>query len=234
MPVKTFEIEKSDLKKLKRFYKDLPRISKNANKNTVNNLAFKLRGYILEELDRGMTIRSPRFVKGSVRLTKAKGLQNPTAEVGSIERERFSGWAEQETGKITARHRVQTKAARGRNWTKRVAPRFRLKRANRLIKPADVGLKERQIVPFLQILSRRKNFRQPFLIPLNRGRLLRGSYIFLRKKLTRIQNFNPGRVQPERDRWMSRSVKRLSGDVAEEYRRALKFSVMQNARKRGL
>jgi len=228
MAKKTFQLKKGDIRNMRQFYRDFPTVVQFAKIGTINNLAFRTRGNTLEELGKNMMIRSPGFVKGSVRYKKAtRG--DPVAETGSIRRERFSGWIEQETGKKTGRKRVQTVTARSRNWRRRVAPRFRLKPSAKFIRPADVKLNRTQIVPFLQILDRRR-YRQPFLIPTRYKRLQRGIYIFLAKKIKRIQNFDPKNVQPKRDAWMSRAVGQINQSVTtEEYHRALKFSIQKNA-----
>ncbi len=215
---KAFEFQKGDLDKLKRFYRKAPGMFRRAGVGLSNNLAFKARGLILAELEQSMTIRSPGFVKGSVRIQKAHA-GNPTAEVGSIKRERFSGWAEQETGKKTARTRTQTRIARSNNWKRRVAPRFRLKPGKkRFIRPSDFPKLNHpassNIVPFLQILDRRK-YRQPFFIPIRYKRLQRGIYIFRARKIRRIHNLNPANPQPERNRWMTESVNKINQQLID-------------------
>lgn len=223
---KAFEFQKGDLNKLKRFYQKAPGLFRRAGVGLSNNLAFRARGLVLAELEQSMTVRSPGFVRGSVRIQKARA-GNPTAEVGSIKRERFSGWAEQETGKKTARTRTQTVIARSNNWKRRVAPRFRLKPGKkRSIRPSDLGLSNTQsssIAPFLQILDRRK-YRQAFFIPIRYKRLQRGIYIFRAKKIRRIQNFEPDNPQPKRNRWMTKSVNQITQPMVEqEWEKTVRF-----------
>lgn len=218
---------KSDFERLKKFYRGGAKNFRRAEVGMVNNTAFALRDIILAELDRNMTIRSPGFVKGSVRLQKAT-FRNVTAEVGSIERPRFSGWIEQETGKKDTRTRVQTVAARRSNFKNRVAPRLRLKKGNkRAIRPSDVGLKNDISFPdvpgFLQILDRRRE-KQPWYLPVGYKRLQRGIYIFLRGKIRRVHNLEPEDTQPERDRWMTRSVARIDQKfLSEQFNETLAF-----------
>jgi hypothetical protein len=225
---KAFEFQKGDLDKLKRFYRKAPGMFRRAGVGLSNNLAFKARGLVLAELEQSMTIRSPGFVKGSVRVQKAR-FGNPTAEVGSIKRERFSGWAEQESGKKTARTRTQSRIARSNNWKRRVAPRFRLKPGKkRSIRPSDLGFNNAQsssIAPFLQILDRRK-YRQAFFIPIRYKRLQRGIYIFRAKKIRRIQNLDPADPQPKRNRWMTKSVNQINQPLVErEWEKTVRFVV---------
>ncbi len=228
---KAFEFQKGNLTQLRSFYQKAPGMFRRAGVGLANNLAFKTRKWVLAELEQSMTIRSPGFVKGSVRVQKARA-GNPTAEVGSIKRERFSGWAEQETGKKTARTRTQTRIARSNNWKRRVAPRFRLKPGKkRSIRPSDFKLNHpasSNIVPFLQILDRKK-YRQPFFIPVRYKRLQRGIYIFRAKKIRRVQNLEPDNPQPKRNRWMTRSVNQITLQLIEEaWREELARNVEKN------
>jgi hypothetical protein len=220
---KDFQFQGAELKDLEKFYKSAPRFYKRAAMNLTNGLAFALRGNYLEELEQSMTIRSPGFVKGSVRVEKAK-LSVLRAEVGSIKRERFSGWIEQETGQRTQRKRVQTLTARRSNWRHRVAPRFRLKPGRgRFARPSDFELKDGDIPAFLQILSRKK-YRQPYYIPVKYQRLRRGIYIFRAKKIRLLQNLDPDNPQPKRNPAMSRAVKRLDQSaVNREWQKTVKF-----------
>jgi len=227
MTQKIFSVKKNDLKGHKDYYKALKAATKFAEVGFLNGLAFKTRGNIMAELDRHMTIRSPSFVRGSVRFQKAT-IKNPVSEAGSIKRERFTGWEEQETGKKTARTRVQTRLARSNDWKRRVAPRFRLKLSNKFIRPSDFKLKKTDIVPFLQILDGKK-WRHPYFVPTRYKRMQRGVYIFVARKIRRIQNLEPDDVQPKRDEWMSRSVGHINDDMLnEEYKKAMRISLQKN------
>lgn len=229
---KTFQFKKGELRSWRHFYRDFPKAYQRAKINTVNNLAFQGRRIALDELDRNMIIRAPAFIKGSVRFQRAT-MNRPEAEFGSIRRDRFSGWEEQQTGRRTKRTRVQTLQARRRNWKNKVAPRVRLKPGAKFIRPADVRLNNNQIVPFLQILDRRK-YRQPFFIPTRYKRLQRGLYIFVSRKIRRVQNLDPANVQPARDEWMSRAVGRLEGKVLDAYVEGLKFAYNKTSRRHRL
>jgi hypothetical protein len=226
---KTFQFKKGDIRDWKQFHRDFAKAQKFAQIGHLNKLAFRTRGAIIDELGRNMTIRFPGFVKGSVKFEKAS-LKRPMSEVGSVKRERFSGWIEQETGQKTQRKRVQTLAARNRNWKRRVAPRFRLKPSAKFIRPVDVKLNRTQIVPFLQILDARR-YKQPFYIPIRYKRMQRGIYVFIRRKIRRVQTFDPKNVQPKRDEWMSRAVGQLTPQIVnDEYKAAMEFSIRKSSR----
>ena len=221
---------KSDFEKLRKFYQGGAKNFRRAEVGMVNNTAFALRDIILAELDRNMTIRSPGFLKGSVQLEKAT-FRDVTAEVGSVDRPRFSGWIEQETGKKDTRTRVQSVAARRSNFKNRVAPRLRLKQGNkRAVRPSDLNFdnsNSAHIAPFLQMLDRRRE-KQPFYIPVAYKRLQRGIYIFLRGKIRRVQNLEPKDTQPDRDRWMTRSVARIDQKfLSEQFNKTLAFILKQ-------
>lgn len=225
---KVFDFQRGDLNKLRAFYKKAPKMYKWARVALINNLAFRMRGNVLNELEQSMTIRSPGFVKGSVRVQKAR-FSKPVAEVGSIRRERFSGWMEQETGKKTARKRIHMNLARSGNWKRRVAPRFRFKSGSkRAIRPSDLGFdntRSSSVVPFLQILDRRK-YRQPWFLPVAYKRMQRGIYIFRAKKIRRVQDLNPSDPQPKKNPWMTRAIKSINqAAVEKEWQKALDFSL---------
>jgi len=227
----SFQFKEGDIRTWNQFHRDFKKAHRFARVGTVNNLAFKTRENVLGELKRTMTIRAPGFVRGSVKVQKAS-LRKPVSEAGSIKRERFSGWIEQETGKRTDRRRVQTRAARLGNWKRKVAPRFRLKPSAKFIKPADVGLSNNQIVAFLQTLNRKK-YRQPFFLPVRYKRLQRGLYLFKgrfpKNKIVRVQSFDPKNVQPVKEPWMSRAVGMITPAVAnEEFHKAMDMSIRKS------
>ena len=120
-----------------------------------------------KEIQESMTIRDPRFVKGSLRVERAK-LVKPVAEVGSIERDRFTGWKEQEKGTPSPKDRKQTLTARRSNWKHRVAPRFRLKPGKKkFIRPTDMKLKNRpKHMRYFLLRLARKRYKQPFYLPI--------------------------------------------------------------------
>jgi hypothetical protein len=229
-----FKFNKGNLDNLTRFYHKSPGIFRKASTGMINNLAFRLRKHVLEEIEGSMTIRSSKFVEGSVRVKMARP-SDQKAVVGSIRRERFTGWAEQEKGLKDPRDRIHTVTARTDNWKRRVAPRFRLKPGRKkAVRPSDIvspliKSKKRKTLVFLQMLDRIK-WRQPFYIPVRYKRLQRGIYIFRKNKIRRVQDFDTGHQPIEKNPWMSRSVKRIiKKSVADAWR----DSIIHNLKKAG-
>jgi hypothetical protein len=221
---------KSDLDKLKKFYQSMPTMQRRAGINLSNTLAFTLRPEMLKEIEGSMTIRSPRFVRGSLRIKKAS-FKDRVAEIGSIRRDRFTGWEEQETGKPDKRDRRQTHVARRSNWNHRVAPRMRLKTGRaKFVRPSDQGLKNVSLdIPvFLKILERKKH-RAPFYIPVRYKKLARGIYIFKAKKVKRVQILDAKIKSISRNRWMTRSLRKINQPLIErEWTKAMEFQVSRN------
>ena len=199
---------KSNIKRVEKGFRDAAKLMKKIEVGTANNIAFKAREVMLKEVQTSMTIRSPGFVKGSMRVQKAT-FRDKKSVAGSIRRPRFTGWEHQETGKTPGRKRTQSIAARRSNFRNRVAPRFRLKTGiKKAVRPSDVGLRDNVAFPdipgFLQILSRKK-FRQPFYLPIAYKRLQRGIYIFRAGKIRRVQNLNPKNKPLKSNKWMTRT-----------------------------
>lgn len=190
---------------LDKFGDVLRKIGKSAAKRavtaTINDAAFATRDNALEEIGSQMTIRAQRFVGGSIRVAKARHSRQE-ATVGSIVRDRFSGWEEQETGSKSDKDRAPTLAARGGNKKKRMAPSVRFKAANKFPEQDDFSgnTVARRIVDMLRVLERRK-YRKPFLISKKRRGFRRGLYRFRRKKLELVQALDtPQKVR--KNPWM--------------------------------
>lgn len=200
-----FDIEAKNLINLQRFYRKAPKQFARASANVLTSFAFGNHSKSLEIIKSKMTVRNERFVKGSLRVDKARGnvpLSAQIARIGSIVRDRFTGWVEQETGKKTTRTRTTTLLARGGNISRQVRPAFRLKPGNRFASPDEFSGQSPQhrVTVMLQTLSRQKSTR-PFIIK-GHKKFKPGLYKFLRKKIKRIQTFkNP--KQPKRIHWLT-------------------------------
>jgi len=204
----TFKADLKEIVKLRLFLQNAPKKVRKASAEFLNNLAFGSRRAALKELDRTMTIRSPGFIRGSVRVQKTRAgtsIVQQMSVMGSIRRARFSGFEEQEFGTDTKRKRVQTTAARGGKWGRRVAPRFRLKPGAKVLKPQDRKLKANQIIPFLQIISREK-YRKPFLLPKAHKKLQKGIFNLKGRRIQRLHALKA--KQPKTNRWHSNAVDR--------------------------
>ena len=167
-----------------------------------------------------MTVRSANFVNSAIRVQKARGgntMSSQIAITGSIERQRFSGWEEQELGTKTNRTRLIQLAARGGNFTSTAAAKSRFKPGREFTKPEQFSGKDKHQrgVAMLQVMGRKKT-EKPFLIH-GHKRIKPGLYRFIGRKLKMLQATNPGNVQPKkkpwlrpgRDRFMSKANLRL-------------------------
>lgn len=205
MPEQLFDIEAKNLIRLHRFFRKAPKQFARAAANVLTSFAFGNRTQSLRIIESKMTVRNERFVSSSLRVEKAQGnvpLGSQQALVGSIKRDRFTGWTEQETGQKITRTRTTTLLARGGNINRQVRPAFRLKPGNRFASPDDFSGQSPQhrVTVMLQTLSRQKSIR-PFIIKGHR-KFKSGLYKFLRKKIRRIQTFkNP--KQPKRIHWLT-------------------------------
>lgn len=198
-----------DVRAMRRFEKLMKRIPKELTRATagmLNSFAFGTRAASLQIIQRRMIVRNPRFVKSSIRVDKARGgmpINRQRSEAGSIQRARFSGWREQETGESSNRRRVAELFARGGDKRRQVRPSLRMKSANQFMSPDDFRGKtqEHRVIVMLQILER-KRWRRPFIIR-DHPKFTPGLYKFHRRKLRMVQTFKPGNREPKRVRWMT-------------------------------
>ena len=97
----TFTLDTDDMKKYNKFMKKMPRAAGHASAEVLNRAAFKVRGLVLDRLEKNMEVRNARFVQSRIRVQRTKTslpMNRQEAIVGSIKSARFSGWAEQEFG----------------------------------------------------------------------------------------------------------------------------------------
>lgn len=224
-----FDLDKKDIRRLKRFYKNAPREFTNAAKFLLNDFAFGTRTEAIKIVNRRMTVRNERFVKSSIRFDRAKGtnLNNIHSEVGSIRRARFSGWAEQELGTRTTRSRLFSKQSRAGQWKKNTRQRVRLSSKNKFENPNEFkgNSSHHRAVVILQIYFRNRD-RRPFMIH-GHKRLKSGIYQLKGRKLTRQQNFKPSQVQPKRQPWLQPAqfnyLRKV--DIREKWGKAIEFAL---------
>ena len=207
-----FDIDTTDLKRLEKFYKRMPREFLKATAGILNSFAFGSRTESLLIIQRRLTVRSPRFIRGSIRVDKARPgqpLSKQQSEMGSIHRARFTGLREQELGVSDKRKNVPTLAARRGQRGRKVPGAVRLKRANQFPSPDDFPGKtaEHRVVVMIRMLQRKK-FRKPFIITGHR-RFPRGLYQFRAAKLRMVQSFEPRGKAPKRVRWQSGGVRKF-------------------------
>lgn len=208
-----FTMNKSDLRKLERFFKRSPKQFKAATANILNSLAFTTMNYDKMNLKRHLIIRSDSFLKKSLKVVMAKGsreINQQIAIAGSVNIKRGTGWAEQEYGSPPRRRRTNTKYARK---TKRstMLGRARLKSGKQFHKPQDFQARSNVGRFYSMIKFIKANKGGEFIlsdsIRTNRSTYNPGLYEYRKGKIHRLQKF--ARFQPKRVRWRTMSLQRL-------------------------
>ena len=214
MVSEAFTLDVKDLIKLRKFYKRAPHLFARATASMLNSFAFGTRLEQLRVIRRTMKVRNDRFVKSRIRVEKAHGrnILQQESVTGSISSPRFSGWEEQELGTRTERSRVANVLARGGDFNRQVKPSLRLKPGRDFSDANDFsGHDETSRTAALINSAKRGKTRRPFIIGRNLKGKLRslksGLYRVRRKKLERLQSFEPKRAQPRRNRWATTGYK---------------------------
>lgn len=231
MALPMFEMTFLDVRRLKKFYKKAPRQFSRASANLLDSMAFSNRKESKQIIEDKMTIRNKRFVNASLRVQKTKknqSINNQESIFGSLQRDRFSGWKEQEFGTQPEQDRIFTVLSRNENWSKPVLPSNRLKPSNVFVTPNDYEgkNKEHRANVMLQILSRKK-YKKPFLIS-GHKKVKKGLYRFVNEKIRRVQSFEK-KKKPKRIRWMRIGTIRMGKGNAirsmwsESIKRIMKF-----------
>ena len=204
-----FDVDTQELNKLKRFAKGAPRQFSRAAAGVLNSLAFDTRTNSMKTLDSALTIRNENFLKSSLRVDMARvgtPIDSLKSEVGSIRRDRFTGWEENETGQASPKNRVATLAARGGSWESKIAPSVRLKKPMRSSADYPGANEETRVAAMLREIKEQMPT-QPFIVRRKVKRLAPGVYKFKRKKLLRMQTFGKPET-PQKIGWMSKSRKK--------------------------
>jgi len=194
-----------------RFMERMPREFARVSANVLNTHAFGTRKLAIRNIHKKMEVRAPTFVKGRVKVGMAKpvALNSQFSEVGSMaDRDRFSGWVEQELGKRSQETHYGTVGARkGGQWSQKMLPRFRLKPGNKFTSPDEFEGNSRRsrIRNMIRKLSKQKR-RQPFKIE-GHPKIDDGIYVFgdgtaPDRDLNMVQDLKRTR-QPKRIKWLS-------------------------------
>ncbi len=225
-----FDISIPNLINLKRFYKKAPKKFQKASANVLTSFAFGTRAEAMNVIKSKMVIRNPRFINSRLRVSKAFGSTNigsQQSEVGSIPAQRFTGWIEQQTGKMPAKNRIFTLLARRGDITRQALPSARLKPGNKYISSDEFTGKtpNKRIIAMLQILGR-KGYKKPFII--RRGnKFKKGLYKFKgsgkNKKILALQLFRTNK-RPKKLEWltMARDNYFRKNDVNKVWEKSLK------------
>jgi len=195
---------------------ELPR----STANVLNGLAFEARKTDIDILKQHLVVRNPRFLKSSIQVQKARPgrIEQQIALVGSVKRERFTGWAEQEHGTPMKRGRITTPKSRGGNRSGIVKQSARLRQGRAFIRPEKFqGRSLQQRFQFMmRVLGSRQGssmsaqnyflLSQP--VPTKRGRLNRGLYVLVGHRIVRLQGFDTAK-RVQRAPWNDMMIERL-------------------------
>ena len=212
MAAEMFQIDKTDLKRLAKFYKRAPKLFARASAGILNDFAFGTRREIIGLMTNRLTIRNQRFLTASVQVQRASGkrIDKQRSKVGSVRRDRFSGWLEQQTGKKDPRSHTATLFARRGTKLGIVPGSNRLKKSNVAARPEDYNIKadneNSRTAIFLQIMARRGRGR-PFYIRKKYKKLRRGIYRIKSGKIRKIQSLNKTKKKIHSFDWINQSRK---------------------------
>lgn len=211
MPSQLFQVNRTDLNRLHKFFKNSPGKFNWAVATMLNNFAFGTRSASMQIIHDEMLVRSPSFVASSLQVEKTRGsipMAAQKTKMGSVRRPRFSGWVEQELGTATKRTRTIQLEARGGSKKGKVKAKARMQNTGRFRTPDDYpgSSAHGRAVTMLNILGR-QGHKEPFVIKGHR-RLKTGLYKFKgggkKRKLRMLQNFRPRNAQPKRVRWLTK------------------------------
>ena len=212
-----FEIDLREFVGFRKWIKEQPRQLRLVTGNMLNNFAFDVRRQNVKIIKRTMTVRNERFVKGRLRVTKARvtaPVKKQVAYTGSVAKDRFSGWVEQEFGKKSKRNRFSTLAGRSGDKNKQMRHIIRLKPKHEVVSIDHPDYRPKggatNIAGFFKMLERRGE---------NRLVRVKGGYYKRKRKQFEMVQYQSDK-QPKRNRWMLRSI--------QTYKRRSNFQAMFN------
>lgn len=217
-----FDIDKGGLKKYRQFLKKAPRAARKAVAWTLNGFTLGSRRHSLKITHSELTMRNQKFIDSSMKTAFAKPskqINKMESIFGSVERPRYTGLREQQTGEQPKQKNTTTRAARGgvkrrqvKSWARmRANAKFPSPNKTQGLKTRDgrdYGLSgltgPRRIVAFLSILNERK-VAQTFILRKSFGRFKRGLYRFQQGVIKKLQSFGT-RGKPKRVKWLTKGV----------------------------
>jgi hypothetical protein len=233
-----FKVENKDMPNLLKFMKDYPSSMKYATASVLNSLAFTTKKLNEQEIKSSMTIRNLGFVGSMLKYekTRAVNIAAQMAKAGSVKKDNFSGWTEQEKGVKPAKKRAATIAARGGSFNKKMMPKSKFMSKNKFHKLSDFRAKtpKESFMFMLRVLGSRGG--GEFLInepvPTKRGTLARGLYTLQKHRIKKLQKMDD--IKPIRhNTWMQRSIAELPKHTGEAWNSYIKYHNEMIA-KRGL
>ena len=231
---------------LEAFQREFPRKLTRAMVLVVNNVAFGLREDMQASIGELLMVRSPSFVRRHLLVSKARsGSLSPVAEVGSIRRGKFEGWAAQQFGAPVERERVPTLAARGGAQRRVMRSRARLMpgkdipTAREIVGRSDANA----VIALMRILARRGD-RRPFLVfPGENPKIPGGLYEmrgrrdrrYYKPQLRMLQALDDSHAQPKRVDWVNHAWTKWQStrSIAGEWVKAWNLVGWQDVMKRG-
>lgn len=222
-----FSVNKTDLKKLEQFFKDCPNLLRPVTANVLNSLAFDNRKLNLRNIENSMIIRKRKFVESSLQVQKAKSgkIEGQIAYSGSVKRQNFTGWEEQQEGRPPKTKRAITLS--GRRGIKRniAISRARLKSSNKFYKPSQFPGQDNKskFMFMMRVLNSRGG--GEFIIDKHTGRMKSGLYQLKRHKISMLQKFDitKGVYIP----WASKSIQqqKFSTNISKKYEEGIKHII---------
>ena len=224
---KAFEMDDKELKRLRKFYKkDGPKAAQAAAAFTLTGFAMGTNRQAKEIIHQRLRVRKPDFIDNSLKVIFAKQnkkINQMKSETGSVNRARYTGLKEQQTGEAPSGPRGArgfTRAARDGVNTRQVKGWARLKPQGKYPSPnqpmsmnktrdgRDFGLQglsgAKRIVAFLMILNERKAA-TTFILRRNFGRFKRGLYRFSKGVVKKLQSFDIT-GKPKRVKWLTKGM----------------------------
>lgn len=212
MSSKMFQLDKSELRKLAKFFKRAPQMANRAAAAYLNTVALGTRKEALKIINQRLVIRSPTFIKKNIwaqLARKGKPLDKLQSEIGSRLSERFSGLVEQELGIKAELKRQPTLFARGGNPGRKIKPSVRMRAQNQFRSPDDFeGKNAAHRVVVMLAVSRREKYRRPFIIK-KHPKFVKGLYRLRRGSLKLVQRLEPINISVKRVRWLTGGEKQF-------------------------
>ena len=129
-------VDFSEIKKMAEKYKNGKTLIKKAQTMWLNNLAYATQNNIVDFQKKHMIIRNEGFLRRSVKYKKAHSdIGYMTSFVGSLRRDRFTGWAEQQGINLKERKKTITLSARNKNKNDIVRYLYRSKNVSKMKNP---------------------------------------------------------------------------------------------------
>jgi len=216
---KLFNFNDKELKSFIKLMKVAPARVARSSASVLNDLAYKGKFITPSVVAKSMQVRDKNFLRRSVVYQKTNAsapLHSQQSSFGTIERERYTGLAEQEFGGRDTRKRIPTLNARRGSKSRKVSGAFRLKN-KKIIRPR--GARNETIAIHIAKRKREKSFLQ-----LNHLRGPHGLYRFIGNDLKFIIKTSELHGKIARKPWMEKVRRELDKDnvMIASWRKALK------------